>query len=469
MTGSWSMAGDGTPAKERVIVIGAGMAGLVAARLLHDSGLSVIVLEARDRLGGRIWTNHSLGAPVDLGGSWIHGIDGNPLTAWCAALGIELMESRGDRRLIDPRAQTDTREAQRRRAVLGRAAFKTAIEWGVWKSKAMALSRGPRSVSLKDAVDPLLHASWLPEIDRLVVASIVEGSEGVQGAPYDRIAVEEWFPDEVVMERNGQPRGGFGALIEDAARGLDVRLGAPVVRLSWSEAGVTATCADSTSLEADRTVVAIPVGVLRDGTLTLYPPPPPEQQIAIGRIGYGGVLGKVYLRFPYRFWLETPYWFGRFPLTPDKRGTFNTWVSLERETGLPILLSFANGGTALHLDQEVDDAGVKDLALEALRSMFGNGVPEPDGFLFARWQSDPWSRGGYSYPAVGSPPEDRDVYAKPLGERVFFAGEATEAVIYGTVHAALLSGERAAEDIFRAATGAEPLRRARPWGIQPRS
>ncbi len=469
MTGSWSMASGGPSATERVIVVGAGMAGLVAARLLHDSGLGVAVLEARDRLGGRVWTDHSLGAPVDLGGSWVHGIDGNPLSAWCAAMGVELMESRGDRRLIDARARAGTREAQRRRAVLGRAAFKAAIEWGIWRSKAMTLARGPRSVSLKDAVDPLLHASWLPEIDRLVVASIVEGSEGVQGAPYDRIAVEEWFPDDVVMERNGQPRGGFGALIEDAARGLDVRLATPVVRLAWSETGVTATCSDGTNLQADRVVIAIPLGVLRDGALALDPPPPPEQQTAIGRIGYGGVLGKVYLRFPRRFWPETPYWFGRFPPAPDNRGTFNTWVSLERETGRPILLSFTNGDTALRLDQKVDDAGVKDLALESLRSMFGSDVPEPDGFLFPRWRSDPWSRGGYSYPGVGSPPEDRAAYAQPLGKRVFFAGEATETVIYGTVHAALLSGERAAEAIFRAATGVEPLRRSRPWGIQPPS
>jgi monoamine oxidase len=367
--------------------------------------------------------------------------------------------------LIDKRARAGTREEQRRRAVLGRGAFKAAIEWATWKSKAMTASRGPRSVSLKDAVDPLLNASWLPEIDRLVVASIVEGSEGVQGAPYDLIAVEEWFPDEVVMERNGQPRGGFGALIDDAAHGLDVRLGAPVKRLAWSESGVTATCSNGTSVKADRAVIAIPLGVLRDGGFAIDPPPPPEQRTAIGRIGYGGILGKVYLRFPRRFWPETPYWFGRFPTAPDQRGAFNTWVSLERETRLPILLSFTNGDTALSFDQKTDDAGVRKAALDSLRSMFGDAVPEPDGFLFPRWQSDPWSRGSYSYPGVGSPPEDRAAYAQPLGRRVFFAGEATEAVIYGTVHAALLSGERAAEAIFRAATGAEPLRRARPWGI----
>ena len=89
---------------ERVIVVGAGMAGLVAARLLHDSGFAVTVLEARDRLGGRTWTDDSLGAPLDLGGSWVHGVEGNPLTLWCGKLGVALIESQGDRLLIDDRA-----------------------------------------------------------------------------------------------------------------------------------------------------------------------------------------------------------------------------------------------------------------------------------------------------------------------------------------------------------------------------
>ena len=90
-TDSWSM---GTGKAERVIVVGAGMAGLVAARLLHDSGFVVTVLEARDRIGGRTWTDDSLGAPLDLGGSWVHGVDGNPLALWCDKLGVGLINRR---------------------------------------------------------------------------------------------------------------------------------------------------------------------------------------------------------------------------------------------------------------------------------------------------------------------------------------------------------------------------------------
>jgi polyamine oxidase len=460
MTGSWSM---GTARPERVIVVGAGMAGLVAARLLHDSGFVVTVLEARNRLGGRTWTDDSLGAPLDLGGSWVHGVEGNPLTLWCKKLGVPLVESQGDRLLIDERATAPTREGQRRRAVLGRMAFKAAIEWASWKSKAMARSWGPASISVKQAVDPLLHAAWLPEVDKLVIATFVEMSEGVQGAPYEAISVEEWFPTEG-LERNAQPKGGFLPLVDDAARGLSIRLNAAVQRIAWSESGVSAILQDGERIQADRALITVPVGLLRAGLPALDPLPPEDQRMALGRLGYGaGVLGKIYLRFPRRFWPERPKWFGRLPDAPDRRGTFNTWVSHEQETGRPILLSFSNGAAAARLDCSASDAEVKDLAMASLCKMFGADIPEPEAMLYPRWLSDPWSRGGYSYPAVGSAAEDRLIHARPLGRRVYFAGEATEPVEYGTVHGALWSGEQAAEAIFKAATGVGPARDARPW------
>ena len=461
MTASWTM-GAATP--ERVLVIGAGMAGLVAARLLHDSGFKVTVLEARERIGGRVWTDDRIGAPVDLGGSWVHGVDGNPLTLWCEKLGVRLISSEADRLLIDPRASATTRTAQRRKACMGTAAFHTAISFASWKSKFLANARGPRSVSVKDAIEPLLHAAWLPEVDRLVIGTFVEGSEGVNGSVWDQVSAEEWFPTEG-LDGNAQPHGGFQPLLDDAARGLHLRLRSPVRVLSWDGAGVAAVLESGERLEAERALVALPVGLLRDGTFRLDPAPPPEQLLAISRLGYGaGVLGKIYLRFPQVFWPEKSKWFGRLPDAPDRRGTFNTFVSHTEETGRPILLSFANGHSAVRFDRQATDEEVKDAALVSLRKMFGEtAVPEPEAFVFPRWLSDPWSKGAYSYPAIGSPTEDRDEHARPLGRRVYFAGEASEPVEYGTVHAALWSAELAAEAIYRHVTGRDPSLAARPW------
>ncbi len=449
---------------ERVLVIGAGMAGLVAARLLHDSNYKVTVLEARERVGGRVWTDDRVGAPVDLGGSWVHGVEGNPLALWADKLGVRLISSEADRLIIDERATATTRAAQRRKAFMGAAAFNTAISFASWKSKFLTNVRGPRSISVKEAIEPLLHASWLPEVDRLVVATFVEGSEGVNGSVWDQLSAEEWFPQEG-LDGNAQPKGGFVQFLDDVKRGLDIRLNSPVTVLNWSDRGVAATLTSGERLEAERAVVTLPVGLLRDGRFRLDPLPPVEQQQAIGRLGYGaGVLAKVYLRFPHVFWPEKSKWFGRLPDAPERRGTFNTFVTHTEETGLPILLSFANGHTAVRYDRELNDEEVKQQALQSLRKMFGgNKVPEPEAFVFPRWLSDPWSQGGYSYPAIGSPPEDHDDHARPLGGRVFFAGEATEPVEYGTVHAALWSAEFAAEAIHRLATGNDPSLAARPW------
>ena len=99
-------------------------------------------------------------------------------------------------------------------------AFKAAIEWASWRSKAMARVWGPRSISVKQAVDPLLHAAWLPEVDKLVIGTFIEMCEGVQGAPYEAISAEEWFPTEG-LERNAQPKGGFRTLLEDAVQNMN--------------------------------------------------------------------------------------------------------------------------------------------------------------------------------------------------------------------------------------------------------
>jgi hypothetical protein len=394
----------------------------------------------------------------------VHGVEGNPLALWAGKLGVRLISSEADRLLIDERASATTRTAQRRKAFLGAAAFDTAIAFASWKSKFLTNVRGPRSVSVKDAIEPLLHARWLPEVDRLVIATFVEGSEGVNGSVWDQLSAEEWFPTEG-LDGNAQPQGGFVQLLDDAVHGLDIRRETPVTVLHWHGGGVVATLRSGERIEADRAVVTIPLGLLRDGRFRLDPLPPVEQQKAIGRLGYGaGVLAKIYLRFPHVFWPEKSKWFGRLPDSPDRRGTFNTFVSHTEETGLPILLSFANGHTAVHYERELGDEEVKQAALASLRKMFGgNKVPEPEAFVFPRWLTDPWTMGGYSYPAIGSPPEDHEDHARPLGGRVFFAGEATEPVEYGTVHAALWSAEQTAEAVFRASTGVDASRALRPW------
>ena len=217
-TGSWSM---GAGKAERVIVVGAGMAGLVAARLLHDSGFAVTVLEARDRLGGRTWTDDSLGAPLDLGGSWVHGVEGNPLALWCDKLGVALIEFAGrppdDRRArhgADARGPAASRHP-------GPCRLQDRDRLGELEEQVHDPQlRGPRSISVKEAVEPLLRrvvaARGRPARDR----DLRRMQRRRAGRALRRSLRRGMVPDRG-SRRNAQPKGGFQPLIDDAARGLD--------------------------------------------------------------------------------------------------------------------------------------------------------------------------------------------------------------------------------------------------------
>lgn len=456
----WSLHGFDAPADPmptRVLVIGAGMAGLVAARLLHDSGFAVTVLEARERLGGRTWTADRLGVHCDLGGSWIHGADTNPLTNWCRRLGVKLLytPSRPHRVYLDGQAVEN--RPLLRRAWRGMSRAGAAMVRADLQLRMARWRRRSRSRSLASVIEPVLNDPRIPLVDRRVLAGYVATMEGVEGAPCDAMDFNHWFPRESRIV-NAMPAGGYRRLVDDAAGPLHVALSTPVQTLRHGGDEVVAQCANG-EFRGDAVVVTTPVGLLQQNTIHFDPLLSARKRAAIRRIGYGGngVLNKIYLRFPERFWPRDVQRMKVLPATVEERGAFTAWFDMEGIVGAPVLLSFSNGLLAARLDREEDDDTICRLAMASLRRMFGPRVPEPEGYTVTRWLSDPWARGSYSYSAVGASAEDRRIYAEPEHARLYFAGEATHPEEYGTVHAALLSGYAAATAIFRHFTGREPI------------
>jgi len=439
------------------------MAGLVAARLLHDAGCDVTVLEARNRVGGRIWTDDRLGVALDLGASWIHGADDNPLTSWCEMLGIKLAITSDETRFVFVGGVQYDEAAVFQRAWRGQLFSQRAIRRMTERvQREVDAGRQPH-ISLADALEPLLTSRRLRPIDRRILAWRIATAEGVQGAPADRLDLRDWYPKEIEMV-NAIPLGGYRQLIDDAAHGLTIQCNRPVESIFYASDGVQLRTAKQI-YQADIAIVTVPLALLQQQHIRFDPPLPVHKQAAIARIGYGNgaVLNKLLIRFPKVFWPESSNRFLSLLEDSRERGLFTTWINLERFTGAPILMSFTNGQTGAMLDTDGEDGAILAQGMAVLQRMFGRYPLEPEGALFTRWLSDPWARGSYSYPAVGSHLEDRIQYAEPVAEQLYFAGEATDLHQYGTVHAALLSGQQAAQRIWQSHVSHIDLPFQPPW------
>lgn len=416
-----------------VLVVGAGVAGLAAARSLYDAGAQVIVLEARDRIGGRTTSVERSGAVLDLGASWIHGVEGNPLTDLVRGAGLGLIATDVDSSIGFDAATADGLVDD---VALARAAERldTAVAVGQDADVDEPLRRAVDAAVLGASADEA-------RLIRYLAASAIENE---YAGSIDELST--WWFDEAGAFGGGDAMigGGYAQVPEVLAAGLEVRLGVPVTAVSWAAGGVTVQTAVET-LEADAVIVTVPLGVLQAGGIALDPALPAPQQRAVDGLGTG-VLNKVFLQFDEVFWDDTVDWVGIVP--PDGLDPWVDWVTVGRADDLPLLLGFAAGDLGRRVDTLSDEQVVAS-ALATLRSAYPD-APEPLDALVTRWGADEFARGSYSFAAVGSDPSMRDDLAAPIGERVYLAGEATSREHPSTVHGALLSGYRAAEQVIAA-------------------
>ncbi len=413
----------------RVIVVGAGVAGLTAADAARCAGADVTVLEARDRIGGRTWTAPLGAGSVDLGAAWVHGPVGNPLAEALAGAGISTRNdgSFGSGMAVWADGWAAAPEA---------TAVAIALEAG-WDPADV-----PAGVATNDSfVDGVEWFIADREFDagtrELVRFALtwVAGGGFISGAP-DRISLAGAAAYEEGGGGNLVPTGGYRTLVDRLASGLDIRLGTPATVIEHGGPTVVVRSADDV-FEADRVVVAVPLGVLQAGDLAFDPPVAGSHAAAVGRLAMG-TLEKVVFRFRDRFWPESFRWITH---VADDRA-FPQWVDLSSHTGSPTLAALYNATYTPPLAGAPTDLRA-GLALDVLRKMFGS-VPDPEQTLVTDWTADPWSRGSYSYVPVGATPDDMGLLAEPVSERLVLAGEATVPECYGTVHAAFGSGLRAA-------------------------
>jgi len=406
------------PSEVDVAVIGAGSAGIAAGRRLAAAGgVSVLMLEARERAGGRAWTVEKNGYPLDLGGEWLHSADRNVLTLLAEKNGFEIYQRRphwttrlrnSGATVAEEKDWIAAREANfraRHRAALepeDRRASTTLVPGGRWNALLDATSTWGNAV----------------ELDKLSVKD------------------NDRYEDSGV---NWRVRRGYGTLLATLAADLPIAFGAPVSRIDHRGRDIVLDTKRG-RVSARRVIVAVPSAILAQEALAFDPVLPATLDAANGLPL--GLANKLFFGFD-----------GDMADLDETGDIFLVGSTTQRETmsyqarpfGRSIIQCFFGGEFAAGLERE-GTAAMAAFAADELAALRGNAIRKQLTPLAASsWRGDEFARGSYSYAKPGHA-DDRAVLAAPVDQRIFFAGEATSLNFFSTVHGAFETGTRAAEE-----------------------
>lgn len=445
-SGSTSLNG-GRPhgSSPSVIVIGGGISGVAAARFLQDAYFKGLLLESRDRLGGRIHTDKSFGYPVDMGASWLHGVcNENPLAPLIRRLGLTLYRTSGDDSVLyDHDLEScmlfdmDGRQVPHKTVAGVGDVFKKIL-----KETEKVRNENSYDISILQAISFVLdrHPELRQEgISHEVLQWYICRMEAWFSADADRISLRTWDQEQVLTGGHGLMVQGYHPVIEALSKDIDIRLNHRVQAIMDGYNKVMVTVEDGRNFVADAAIITVPIGVLKAGLIEFKPQLPDWKLSAIADLGVGNE-NKIALRFDTVFWPNVEL-IGIVAPTSYACGYF---LNLHKATGHQVLVYMAAGRLAYDVEKLSDREAV-DFVMRQLKKMFPE-APEPAQYLVSRWGTDPDSLGCYSYDLVGKPTDIYERLRAPLGN-LFFGGEAVCMDDHqGSVHGAYSAGIIAAED-----------------------
>ncbi len=419
------------PNPNPVLILGAGIAGLSAAYKLKAMNFTnIIVLEARNRIGGRVWTDRSLGMPADMGASWIHGPSRkNPIRKIADEVGASTYRTDDDSVQVYYQDGTEVSDTTLENY---EARYDDLLE----DSK----ERATETKSLRQAMEEV-QANFLN--DALLQYMATAYTEFDAGASLERLSSLGWDADEVFPGDDVLFPNGYDAIANHLAEGIDVRLNQIVTNIDYSATDTIVNTQNGGVFTAKHVICTLPLGVLKANSVQFNPALPSSKLGAINRLQMGSV-NKILLVFPNTFWeVDTQY----FGYCSAIKGQYPYFLNVKKFMNLNALMTFGFGDYGLALEGQTD-AQIQTDIMAILRIMFGNNIPNPTNILVSRWTADPFAGGSYSFAALGSTRADFTEFETPVENKLFFAGEHTDGEYRGTVHGAFLSGEREAEKIY---------------------
>ncbi|KAI0655782.1 amine oxidase [Cubamyces menziesii] len=437
------------PKDARVLILGGGMAGVIAAKTLHEQGIDdFIIVEGKGELGGRM-LSHRFGAvnnqwTIELGANWVQGTqtgDGPANPIWTLAqkhnIALQSSDYFGNVATYDASGPVDfqdvfrqsIRDFQSLTAVAGARVPHSLVDMTARSGYALS---GSRPVTAHDMAAEYYQFDWefgaTPEETSWLASSWAHNNTFRTFSPSNLLSTDQ---------------RGFKTLILDEAKTFldpeeQVRLNATVTTIHTSEHGVTVVLEDGTALVADYALCTFSLGVLQHDDVRFVPPLPAWKQEAIHSMAMG-TYTKIFLQFPYRFWFDT-----EMALYADpERGRYPVWQSLDHDAFFPdsgILFVTVTGEFSRRIESMTDSA-VQTEILSVLRAMYPNTtIPDPLDFYFQRWYRDPFFRGSYSNWPANFLSEHQTNMRANVDERLWFAGEATSKKHFGYLHGAYLEG-----------------------------
>tara|TARA_Y100001970_G_scaffold198258_1_gene241203 strand:+ start:824 stop:2128 length:1305 start_codon:yes stop_codon:yes gene_type:complete len=421
-----------------VVVIGAGASGIAASEKLLATGFKVILIEARDRMGGRASTRLVGSIPFDAGASWLTESQVNYLRTTADSSGVKLYPTDFNRALVQykgvnvPVDLTEFMTAVERRLTLPYMKLHIREFFGFRKtlpSMASILNPLLKKYGAEAAyAREIMIANEASNLDRTSIATLLSGSDSTGDDGRDPLPT-----DDVMIN------GGMQAFVISLAKKVKPSLGEAVEAIIRTEIGVSVQTTRR-RINADAVIVTVPLGLLKAGTIQFDPRLPIEHKAAIDRLGFG-ILKKTCLVYPNSNWAKENHLVGLYD-SPY----FNFIVNVAAIAGQPMIMALSAGDK----QTAADSLSIDELATELhanIRATLGSDIPDPIDHSTTDWGNDPYALGAYSHSSLDTLGNEAEILQRPIAGRILLAGEALSDR-NGYVDGAWSDGQRAASVII---------------------
>ena len=412
---------------KKIVIIGAGIAGLSAAKYFNNRGIKTIILEAQNYVGGRIQTKRNSGLEFDTGASWIHKPKRNPISkiAHLAKAKTYLTD--------DENVVVYDHYGKKYDDITLENIEKTYYQ--NLKKLEGSQNKSFEEIFFKQYPENINNPLWLYMLSAYL--------EFDTGADINKLSSIYYDDDKEFSGKDVFVTNGYDKITNYLKQGLNINLNSKVVQIDYTKRKIIINT-NTKTYHADYVLITVPLGVLKNKIIDFKPKLPQKQQNAIDKLEMGSV-NKFLLSWEKSFWDLDKQYIG---YTSKTKGKFNYFLNLKNFNNSNTLMTFAFGDYAIKTEL-MSDKEVITAIMEQLKSIYGEDIPNPTKMLRTKWKSNKYSFGAYSFVPYTAKSLDFKVFEESINNKIYFAGEHTSIKYRGTVHGAYLSGIREAKKIIK--------------------